>query len=164
MKAKKKCLNGISVPVDINVNELKGLLAEKIVNGEYTKTYKKLVLKTGIVNTELFTLQYREINLTLIRNRRTEKHEQFMKGFRKDYFNTSTENIIEYLKSINEFVKTDSNGTLRQKTKQNNYLTLWQKSKRFCKCLISIVPHRKFYDYQIFVISIFFNVVIFLMF
>ena len=31
-----------------------------------------------------------------------------MKCFGKDYLNTPAENIIEYLKSINEFVKTDS--------------------------------------------------------
>ena len=56
-KAKKKCLNGISVPVDINVNKLKGLLTAKVVNGEYAignlvvpKTYRKLVLKLKNMN------------------------------------------------------------------------------------------------------------------
>ena len=73
-------------------------MAAKIVNGEYIignlvvpKTYRKLVLKNGIVNTELFTLQSRKINLTLIRKRLTEKHEQLMKCFGKDYLNTPAE-------------------------------------------------------------------------
>ena len=90
--------------------------------------HKKLVLKNGIVNTELFTLPSRKINLTLIRKKLTEKHEQFEKCFGKDYLNTPTENIIEYLKSINEFGKTDSNDTLRQKFikfSTTRHLQLW---------------------------------------
>lgn len=121
-KAKKKCFNGISFPTDIDIKRLNSLLAEKISNGEYTigtlvvpKTYKKLVLKDGIVNTELFTLNSRKINLAFIRKSLIQKHAQFMKCFGKDYTSTSILNIIEYLKSINEFVVTDCNDTLRQK-------------------------------------------------
>ena len=46
------------------------------------------------MSTELFTLQSRKINLTYIRERLIEKHEQFMKCFRKDYLNTPTKNQL----------------------------------------------------------------------
>ena len=43
-----------------------------------------------------------------------EKHEQFMKCFRKNYLNTPTKNIINYLKGINAYSITDSDDILRE--------------------------------------------------
>ena len=57
--------------------------------GEYTignlvvpKTYKKLVLKNGIVNTVYITVQKNKVNINP--KKLTKKHEQFMKCFGKD--------------------------------------------------------------------------------
>ena len=88
-KAKNNCCDGISVPTDINT----------IVNLVVPKTYQKIILKNGVVSTEIFKLHSRKIKLTYIRKKLIEKHEKYMKCFSKDYM--ITKNITNYLKSNN---------------------------------------------------------------
>lgn len=134
-RAKKRCFDVVSVPTDVNVVKLKDLLAEKIVNGEYTigklvvpKTYRKLVLKDGIVDTELFTLESRKIDLAFIRKKLLEKHEKFMRCFDSDYQTTNSEIVVEYLKGINEYKDTDTHDILIEKFSKSlttRHIQLW---------------------------------------
>ena len=133
-RANKKCYGSeIGVPVDVTVHKLKEILAEKIINGQYTigelvvpKNYKKLVLKDGNIQSETFTLESRKISLASIRYKMAQKHERYMRCYSGDSLHI--DEIILYLMKINEFISTDSEDMMRKKFKsfqQTRHLQLW---------------------------------------
>ena len=109
-------------------------------NGDYTigdlvvpKAFKKLVLKNGTIKSETFMLESRKIRLSTIRRRTAEKHEKYMRCNSVD--SLSIEDIIHYLKKINEFIPTDSEDVMRSKVasfQQTRHFQLWHDASTLC--------------------------------
>ena len=78
-------------------------------------------------------LESRKIRLSTIRRRTAEKHEKYMRCNSVDPL--SIEDVILYLKKINEFIPTDSEDVMRSKVasfQQTRHFQLWHDASSLC--------------------------------